>query len=177
MNIGIDFGSTYTTVSTFNRVSDMPEAIRLDSAQPDSIPSIVCVKKRAGRDPLRYAGSNAREQISSGNQNIKVFKAFKMLLVENDQDTLSKYGYDSEDTPRSIAEYFLGHILKGIKERRMDPDEAFEHIYICVPEIWVSQIRSDGGHISRALDGRQPRQVPTPSHQPVARLAVVSDRK
>lgn len=155
MNIGIDFGSTYTTVSAFNPVLDMPEAIKLDSSQPDSIPSIVCIKTRNGKEPMKHAGFNARDQINAGSRNLKIYKAFKMLLVETDEQILSKYGYDKEHTPRSIAAFFLASILKGVKDRRMKSDEQFDNIYICVPEIWVSQIKSDGRKsISRTLDGR-----------------------
>lgn len=156
MNIGIDFGSTYTTVSTFDQTADMPRAVKLDTSLPDSIPSIVSVKPVPKRDPIWKFGFGARDEITAASKRLKVYKAFKMLLVEDDQKTLERFGYDKEHTPREVATFFLKSILKGVQTRSMSETEEFENIYICVPEIWVSQIRSRSGDtLSRALDGRQ----------------------
>ena len=50
MKIGIDFGSTYSTVSKYNPVNDSVEALHLEEGAPVSIPSAVSISTRK----LRY---------------------------------------------------------------------------------------------------------------------------
>ena len=43
MNLGIDFGSTYSTLATYNRTKQEVEAIALVEGESASIPSVVSI--------------------------------------------------------------------------------------------------------------------------------------
>lgn len=142
MRIGIDLGSTYSTLARFNPVSGLVEAIILAEGDPASIPSVVSVAKRNGQVTC---GRGAKEQV--GRKSVRIFEAFKMLLVETDDKILSSRGYDSEYTPRRVAQMYLRSILQTALER--EGDTRFEEVVICVPEIWGKKLTN-----LNSLDGR-----------------------
>ena len=138
MKIGIDFGSTYSTVSKYNKVVGNVEAITLAEGDPASIPSVVSIFKN-GKD---ICGKSAKDQ--TGKKNVRIFEAFKMLLTETDQKMLQLRGYDGQYTPREITRRFLGSTLRGVLIR--EGQDRFEDLVICVPEIWSKNVTT--------LDGR-----------------------
>ena len=104
MNLGIDFGSTYTTISTYNDAQKQLKDICLHEGSP-YIPSVV-----AAKGDEYYFGSSAK--IQTGKKNISTFKAFKMMLPEFREENLAARGYSRVNTPQSIAERFLSYCMR-----------------------------------------------------------------
>ena len=158
MKIGIDFGSTYSTVSKYNEFIDNVEAITFSEGDPASIPSVVSISKKG----QVTCGKGAKDQ--AGKKTVRIFEAFKMLLTETDQTMLRLRGYDSTFTPREITKYFLKSILHGVLDRESHlkstshgvsgrgSHDRFEDLVICVPEIWSKNVTTlDGRLILREL--------------------------
>lgn len=144
MNIGIDFGSTYSTVSKYNSSKNLVEALTLAEGTPASIPSVVSISKKG----VITCGSGAKEQV--GKKTVRIFEACKMLLTEPNQEMLRRRGYDREYTPRFVAKCFLESTLHGVLHR--EGGEGFENVVICVPEIWGKKINTlDGRAILRSV--------------------------
>ena len=141
MKLGIDFGSTYSTFSTYDTASDTAKALTMAEGRPASIPSAVSVSP----DGKAVAGESAKSQI--GSPAYKVYEGFKMLLVENNPDIMAKTNYTQEYTPAVVTRLFLEQNLVGIVDRyqaQYGPD--IDDIYICIPEVWNNELRT--------LDGR-----------------------
>lgn len=108
MNLGIDFGSTYSTISTYNAITGRAEAIALVEGESVSIPSVVSI---FGKSQKISCGKAAKEQI--GKKSALIFEAFKMLLNEDNQEMLRKRGYDSTYTPHWAAKTYLSSLVGG----------------------------------------------------------------
>lgn len=144
MKIGIDFGSTYSTVSKYNEVVDNVEAITFSEGDPASIPSVVSISKKG----QVTCGKGAKDQ--AGKKTVRIFDAFKMLLTETNQKMLRLRGYDDTFTPREITKNFLESTLRGVLRR--ESQEHFEDLVICVPEIWSKNVTTlDGRLILREI--------------------------
>ena len=140
MKLGIDFGSTYSTVSKYNPLNDTVEALHLAEGAPVSIPSTVSISK-TGKITCGDAAKNM-----TGNRAYTVFDGFKMLLVETDPQIVAAKSYTEKYTPRYITKCYLESILQGIMERFGDKNEEIEDVFICIPEIWSNHVTT--------LDGR-----------------------
>lgn len=155
MKIGIDLGSTYSTISRYNSASGQVEALTLGEGEPPSIPSVVSLSKKGQFN----CGKAAKDQI--GKKTVRIFEAFKMLLNEPSQPMLAKRGYDRENTPREITRRFLSSLLRGVRQGYGDGEEGFEDVVICVPAIWTSRVRTlDGRGILRELLREEELGVP-----------------
>lgn len=139
MKIGVDFGSTYSTVSKYSPSTDNVEAITLSEGAPASIPSVVSLSKKG----VVTCGTGAKEQV--GKRTVRIFQAFKMLLNEPNQEMLRRRGYDDSCTPRFITKNFLESILHGILHR--EGRESIENLVICVPEIWGKKLNTLDGRV------------------------------
>ena len=96
MNLGVDFGSTYTTLSYYASAAGQLQDISLYEGAP-YIPTLVS----EGKGKLQY-GSEARTK--TGKTGFRTYKAFKMLLPETDEKRLAERGYDASHTPKDITE-------------------------------------------------------------------------
>lgn len=140
MKLGIDFGSTYSTVSKYNPLNDTVEALHLAEGAPVSIPSTVSIAKTG----KITCGDAAKNMI--GNRAYTVFDGFKMLLVETDPQIVAAKNYTEKYTPRYITKCYLESILQGIMERFGEKNEEIDDVFICIPEIWSNHVTT--------LDGR-----------------------
>lgn len=144
MRIGIDFGSTYSTVSAYDTLENRVRALTLVEGESASIPSVVSISKKG----KVTCGKAAKDQV--GKRTARIFEAFKMLLTEPNGEMLSRRGYDSEYTPRRITKLYLESLLKGTLERYGGEGEELEDVIICVPEIWGNNLMTlDGRSILR----------------------------
>lgn len=149
MNLGIDFGSTYTTMTTYDEENEALRDILLSEGTSPFIPSVVTLKRDTVND-FEF-GEVAREQI--GKKNYRPFKAFKMLLPMDDQNFLKARGYDTEYTPELITEKFLDFCVQEAMERT--GNEAVDNIVVGVPECWSERISTmDGRSILRRICGK-----------------------
>lgn len=138
MNIGIDFGSTYSTFSRYDKNADTLEFISLEESGGASIPSVVSVSKKGES----FFGFAAKDKI--GKKSQRIFEAFKMLLVETDREILRSRGYDNEFTPKAVAEKYLNYILGAISVR-YNNGEPIEDVVICMPEVWSNELKHIDG--------------------------------
>ena len=136
MNIGIDFGSTYSMLSYYDPASD---SIRPVQAQNSSIyiPSVACLYKNK-----LFFGQQAKDQINN-KKNAVAFRAFKMLLNEDDRSRLEEMNYNQEYTPKRIAREFLKQQLINAKQRCNA--NKFEKVVICIPQVWNTDIYTMSG--------------------------------
>ena len=137
MKLGIDFGSTYTTVSKYEWNNDKLAALTTRQGDSVSIPSVVAIPSRGNT----LCGTNAKTKI--GRSGYKIFQTFKMLLESDDKELLTQKGYDDVNTPSAISKIFLENIIRTIITRYAgnDKKEPLEEIVICVPEIWVNDMK------------------------------------
>lgn len=146
MNIGIDLGSTYSTVSKYNPATGMPEALTMAEGDPASIPSEVAYNEWE----MRYTcGKSAKDMADQAG--VQLFRSFKMMLVESDSKILARHGYVGQNTPRAITTRFLGSTLQGLAKREAKKDlshsgtDRFENIVICMPELWANELNAQDG--------------------------------
>ncbi len=149
MKLGIDFGSTYSTLAHFDHVTNNVETITMGEGLPASIPSVVSITKKSRQVTC---GNGAQNLI--GRRSVRIFEAFKMLLTETDAEMLSRRGYDGEYTPREITRLYLESLLKTALQRQ--GEERMEEVVVCVPEIWGKRVNTlDGRMILRDLLRRE----------------------
>lgn len=139
MNIGIDFGSTYSMVSKYNSEKDLVEAFTPAEGVPASVPSVVSISKKG----QVTCGFGAKEQI--GKKTVRIFDSFKMLLTECNQEMLNLRGYTGEFTPRLITKHYLKSLLQGVVQR--EHCQGFDNVVICVPEIWGKNLNTLDGRV------------------------------
>ena len=144
MQIGIDFGSTYSAVSKFNPVINNVEAITFSEGEPASIPSVVSISKKG----QKTYGAAAKNQ--AGKKTVRIFEAFKILLTETNEEMLKIRGYDEIYTPRAIARDYLEYLLDSALHTQKET--GYEDIVICVPELWRKNVTTlDGSEILRNI--------------------------
>lgn len=143
VNIGVDFGSTYTLVSVFRKDTNTLEALSLDQGSP-YVPSIVSLNAKG-----RYEFGNGAKSLT-GKKGTRIFKAFKMMIAESDKEYLEKRGFDKENSPEKIAKEFLTSlftkVLEDLGEKKIDT------LVMGVPEIWSEKFSTvDGRSILRNI--------------------------
>ena len=144
MNLGIDFGSTYSSIAKYNPITDAAEALTLAEGAPASVPSVVSISKKG----VITCGLGAKEQV--GKKSVRIFEAFKMLLNESNQEMLHRRGYDDQYTPQYITKTFLEAMLRGGLHR--EGKSSLDNVVICVPEIWSKKLNTlDGRAILRNI--------------------------
>ena len=142
MNLGVDFGSTYTTMSRFQGATDQLQDIPLSEGSP-FIPTVVS----EGKGKMQY-GAEAKSK--TGRKGFSTFKAFKMLLPETNPTRLAERGYDAEHLPDAIAEQFLGFCLQEALHKCSE--EQIDKLVIGVPEVWNDSPETlDGRNVLRNI--------------------------
>lgn len=144
MNLGIDFGSTYSSFSTYNEITKMVELCRPGQSEPEAIPSIACLDY----DDNILTGHSARNHIQTEDAGAQTFSAFKMLLAEINDVVLAERGYTGQHTPQKIADIFLKQQIRKILSDRGETE--IENLVVCVPAMWTTQDSVKNGQ----LDGR-----------------------
>ncbi len=160
VNLGIDFGSTYTLVSHYRSDRKTPEAISIDNISP-YIPSVVSYNPRRNEYKFGKAAKNL-----TGNKNIIIYKAFKMLLNEQmSEENLRERFYDDVNTPEKIATIYLEKVLKSALGKL--GDDRIGKLVVGVPEVW--------GQSFNTFDGRAALHRICSSFDFVEEASVVSE--
>lgn len=136
VDIGIDFGSTYTTVSVYNKSSGKPEAVEMSEGDSASVPSVVAYIK--GKTVIGSNAKSKKEKQTSGK-----FFAFKMMLPEEDQERLTARGFTETHTPESVTKDFLETLLTKVLERMGETKVG--HLVVGAPEIWNEKLSTVDG--------------------------------
>ncbi len=150
LSVGVDFGSTYTMVSVYRKDVDRAEAVALtEDAGTAAIPTVLATSR--GRVSIGREAKKKRPPAVS-------YRAFKMMLAEDNKEILESRGFDDEHTPAEITAMFLESVLSQILER--EDEKKIDHLAIGAPEIWtreMEEIERDGRKFSRFstnVDGR-----------------------
>ena len=142
MNLGVDFGSTYTTMTRYADALGQLQDVILYEGAP-FIPSIVT----EGKGKV-FFGSEAK--VKTGKTGLTTYKAFKMLLPEIRPEILKERGYDEDHQPPQIAEEFLDFCLRSALSRC--GEEKIERLVVGVPEVWNDRLETlDGRNVLRNI--------------------------
>jgi len=135
MNIGIDFGSTYSLITTFDEKEQ-----KLKELTPDGktaiTPSHLSIDEEGEVTFGTFAKSNVHDS------SYRHFSGFKMMLIEKNNEILKSNHYNQRYSPQYITELFLKSMLDGILNSessvgaRVSIAEGYQKVYICVPELW-----------------------------------------
>ncbi|SFU83453.1 hypothetical protein SAMN04489707_102521 [Paenacidovorax caeni] len=157
--IGIDFGTTYTTLCYVNesRRSDDENYIEVFRAEDHgSVPSAMAYHKKKG---VRNFGSAARGLIA--DDSYQVFQHFKMLLAMEGTSELDAYISNNPEyepyknkKPSDVTRDFLTDLLKAFK--RDQNIERLETVVITIPLVWRAlgqQLNGNTGSAQHKLLG------------------------
>lgn len=135
MRIGIDFGSTYTTLSRYRVDHGVIEAF--EDKGNAYIPTVISLNE----NNKVHIGGHAKN--STGDEGVRTYKAFKMLLGEKNDDLLRIRQYDSEHTPEWAAGQFMTNLVKKAQSRFKDKN--IEKIVVGAPEVWFQKFETLSG--------------------------------
>ena len=142
MNLGVDFGSTYSTLSRYVEATGQLQDIALYEGSP-FIPTVV-----SEGNGKRQFGAEAK--VKTGKKGFKTYKAFKMLLPETDQARLASRGYSGENSPEKMAELFLEYAIQ--EALRRCGEKKVEKMVVGVPEVWNDRPETlDGRNVLRNI--------------------------
>ena len=105
INVGIDLGTTYSAVATFNKAKGAVEILKND-LDKNCTPSVVCVE-----DGQVTIGEEAKDMQAAGNLNTAAF--YKSMMGEKDYTV---YIDGKEYTPEDLSSEFLRVLKKNIEE-------------------------------------------------------------
>ena len=105
INVGIDLGTTYSAVATFNKAKGAVEILKND-LDKNCTPSVICVED--GRVTI---GEEAKDMQAAGNLNTAAF--YKSMMGEKDYTV---YIDGKEYTPEDLSGEFLRVLKKNIEE-------------------------------------------------------------
>ncbi len=137
LNLGIDFGSTYTMVSAYRKNLGQPEVIALSEGGSKNIPTVLSC--RADGTKIRI-GEAAKDNTMT---KYRKFRAFKMMLPEDDPERLAARGYDETFTPEDITKKFLNEVIERIMDR--EDDKEIGSLVIGAPEVWYDAFATMDG--------------------------------
>lgn len=140
-NIGIDFGSTYTTFSQYD--PSVENVSHIETQNMNYIPSFACMNRRG----VILTGNDANRALVR-DPSLSSFRAFKMLLQEanrtNPEAAAHLAPYKKENvTPEEITETFLDKYLR--KAADLELSHQFDNAVICVPELWADNYAQMNG--------------------------------
>lgn len=141
INLGIDFGSTYSLLAVYrrNNLEDVKFGTTMGSSY---IPSFVVYDTVMDE---YYCGMEAKGE--SGKSNTKTFQSFKMLLnSEPDSAECINGGYDKEHSPEEISYIFWDNILQ--EALRNLGEDSIDTLVVGIPEIWGSDFNTVDGRIA-----------------------------
>ena len=125
MKLGIDFGSTYTTISRYR--TDYHGLEAYDSGDGVAIPSVVSINK----SNKTTCGFVAKSRI--GKEGFRTFKTFKMLMREKDKSLVEYRQYDKTYTPQWAVKTYLSSM---VAEAQRVFSGKIEKIIVGAPDVW-----------------------------------------
>lgn len=133
VNIGIDLGTTYTTITFKN--DERIEKYTLINDHTSLIHSATAYNTLTKRYSF-----GAKAVTDTYSRNTTSFRYFKMLLSETDEKLLQTYGYDKANSPAEITLMFITFLIQSfLRDKNF---ECIDHLYIGAPEIWFDDNRT-----------------------------------
>ena len=133
VNLGIDFGSTYTIVSVFE--NGEPKVVP-PSHVTYNYPSVVCYDTEKEK---YFFGASAKDKL--GKKGIVGFRGFKMLLnSQMSPEQLRERNYTDENTPEHIPRLFLQFVIKNTLSK-LNEDKV-DLLVLGAPECWFQSMQT-----------------------------------
>lgn len=152
--IGIDLGTTYTTVCYVNERKKPLEDGYIEvfrDGDDTSMPSMVAYDKATGE--FVALGASARDLV--GDVDHVVFQHFKMLLAKEDTPELEQFIAQRPDyamyrtkKPSGVTQDFLFHLLSGFKSSQ--GVAHIEKVVITIPLVWDGLAQQLGANTGNA---------------------------
>lgn len=134
--IGMDFGTTYSTISMITGDGTLKDSELNGEGKPTVVDSLV-LKDKKGQ---LLVGPLARDQV--GKRNTTAYRGFKMMLAE-DESMWSGRNYDKEFSPAAIVMEYIGKLLEKYNiSRKKEKNETIDKLVVGVPEIWFARTRT-----------------------------------
>lgn len=127
--IGLDFGTTNSTISFIKHDSDTPESFKRGAAANDYIPSVVSYNKGDNHDIS--IGDTAKMKIAS--KDFDVYENFKLRLGKN----FDRKNENESKTPIQVTHDFFKNLLDIYKKSQHI--DGIDRIVMTVPEIWFRE--------------------------------------
>lgn len=143
-NIGLDFGTTYSVISYLKNITydDSGKIINynLETAEFQEGGSSSCIDSifTVDEDGYESFGREARNIIF--NENVNVYKGFKMLLSKPEKD-VKKRGYIAPYTPENVTEKYISKMLNNYSTQCLNGG-SIDKLVVGVPEIWFNDPES-----------------------------------
>jgi len=126
--IGLDFGTTNSTISFYNAESKALDSFRLD-INKDYIPSVISYDKN--KDYEISIGLAAKQNITS--EDFEVYEHFKLRLGRD----FNKVIEGRTKTPNQVTHDFIKELLE--KYKKWQNIDKIEYIVMTVPDIWFRE--------------------------------------
>jgi len=138
VKIGVDFGTTNSTVAFVNR-SGILEAFRyLGPGGYEYIPSCVAYEK----DGTISIGRGALE--IAADPEVTFCSNFKMILPLSDTDR-AQYNWTNIKSPETVVTDFLSHLLRVKDGSSFESNKSkIEGIVLSVPHVWAKEMHHAG---------------------------------
>lgn len=105
INVGIDLGTTYSAVATFNKAKGAVEILKND-LDKNCTPSVVCIE-----NGIVTIGEEAKDMQAAGNLNTAAF--YKSMMGEKDYTV---YIDGKEYTPEELSSEYLRVLKKNVED-------------------------------------------------------------
>jgi len=127
--IGLDFGTTNSTISYYNTESKALDGFRYSASTNDYIPTVVSYNLKNENDIS--IGDDAKDNLTS--KNFEVYENFKLRLGKNFDEVIE----NKTKTPIIVTRDFIKNLLEMYKSsQRID---NIEGIVMTVPETWFRE--------------------------------------
>ena len=154
MKVGLDFGTTNSIISYFNKEENAVVSHKLGGENASNyISSMVSIDE----DEI-LIGNSAKNAIDSDTR--ETFAKFKILLETKDTNTLKEHGYVIKN-PEEITKTYLEMLINQFEEEKR---ETVDSIVLTVPELWISDGFSSRTKIKKILEelNKTPKLVSEP---------------
>lgn len=134
--IGIDFGTTNSTISYFDKESDRLDSFRVAAGDDGYIPTVVAYETT--KNNKISIGKEAKENVAMPEE-FEVYDNFKLLLGKS-ADAVIEGKPKTKKTPTQVTHDFISKLLKDYKDSKNIKDpEDIDGIVMTVPEVWTKE--------------------------------------
>jgi len=128
--IGLDFGTTNSTISFYNVESQVLDSFRLDASASDYIPSVITYNKHKETDIS--IGNAAKLSLTS--KNTETYENFKLRLCGNFNNA-NEIIEGKTKTPLQVTHDFLKHLFSAYRNKQRI--NTIDFVTMTIPEAWL----------------------------------------
>jgi molecular chaperone DnaK len=127
--IGLDFGTTNSTISYFNKDSKALDSFKARAGDADYIPTVVAYNTKKNNEIS--IGKDAKSDLTS--KNFETYEHFKLLLGKNADKVIE----GKTKTPTQVTQDFISKLLDEYKASQKV--NKLDGIVMTVPETWFRE--------------------------------------